>query len=79
MAGVDVMRHIGAHPGQTAVEISRALGLRCASLSSYLRKQVKTGVLMRKTGCGPRGGYGYFLVVIARRTQWERLRADFSV
>jgi DNA-binding HxlR family transcriptional regulator len=54
----------------TCVQIHRMTGIRLATLSSALNRLVKGGYLVRISGHGPRGGYGY-----RRKTMEEVLRS----
>jgi hypothetical protein len=45
----------------TATDVAATLSMSLSSVSSTLRKMVLGGDLLRVSGFGPRGGYGYLL------------------
>jgi hypothetical protein len=54
------LTYVKRFPGRSATHIANVLHLNPASVSSVLVTMVNEGVLRRKDGLGPRGGYGYF-------------------
>jgi predicted transcriptional regulator len=64
-------------PGISACEVAKALGLGTPSVSTRLHKMYKSGLLIRKEGLGPRGGYGYFAVAspetFTRKSRFSRI------
>lgn len=59
-AGSRILLYILANPGRSTSQIARASGCSSATLSSWLRKMVNAGALVREPGLGPRKGFGYF-------------------
>jgi hypothetical protein len=49
------------HPGATVLQVARALGLSDYRAGPHLVAEVKAGRMVREKGCGPRGGFGYFV------------------
>jgi len=75
-----ILRYVEANPGKTATEIAKAAGGWAPTVSSFLTKQVRVGVMFRKKGIGPRGGFGYSMPKPApRKSVWERLSEDDPV
>jgi len=57
----------------TASGLTKVLGGNISSISSMLMKLVDEGLLRRKKGIGPRGGYGYTLSAKGRLKMKEDL------
>lgn len=56
-----VIFYIAYHPWQSASQIAKALNLKSATVSGALKILSDKKVVVRKPGCGPRGGMGYNL------------------
>lgn len=56
-----ILKYVQDHPWASAGEIGRAIDRSGGAVSSQLLKMCNDGKLVRETGRGPRGGYGYAL------------------
>jgi len=56
-----VFEYVKEHPGQSAYQIAIALGYKWSSVSARLYEWIKSGMLRRLQGKGPKGGYGYYV------------------
>lgn len=56
-----VVLYIQDNPWQSASQIAKALGLKSGVVSGCLKLMEEKRWLVRKPGCGPRGGMGYNL------------------
>lgn len=62
-----IIDYVREHPGSTASQVARAIGERRyiggqGPPSGILCRLVWRGICRKKTGMGPRGGYGYWIV-----------------
>lgn len=53
--------YIAYNPWQSATQIAKALNLKPGVVSGTLKLLTEKRQLVRKPGCGPRGGFGYWL------------------
>lgn len=73
----EVRRLVERSPGWSATQIAEALDEKTSTVSSILYIYVQTGVLRRKLGGGPNGGYTYFLAREPKRSsRFERILKD---
>jgi len=73
----EVRRFVERSPGWTSTQIAVAMDEKPGTISSILYIYVQTGVLRRKLGGGPNGGYTYFLAREPKRTsRFERILKD---
>lgn len=55
-----LLEYVRRHPGESAYQMARVLGVQPADLSGLCKRLTDAGVLRRERGRGPRGGFGYF-------------------
>jgi predicted transcriptional regulator len=76
----EVIEFVNGHPGMTATELSKMLHKKLATFSGQLTKMCNGGLLVRRDGVGPRGGYGYFTLPTRDKDQdmtaWQHIMAD---
>lgn len=56
----DIDRYVVDNPGQTSTQIAKFFGRKVSTISSLLAKKAKTGLILRKPGGFPRGGYAHY-------------------
>ena len=69
-----ILDYIKDHPLESATQIAEGLQKKPSSVASCLTTMTREGLVVRKEGCGPRGGYGYEHPIRGGETTWyERL------